>query len=119
MKLTKHRKSSAEASASTKRHRSQHMETAREAIAGTSNEAAQTQHTHELNRLSNPLRREVFKEAGLEGTMHIDKHHALAMKVAVGLTYSQQREIRRVIKGRGVKIAHEGAEQKVARVDWR
>ncbi|GFN96998.1 amine oxidase [Plakobranchus ocellatus] len=115
MKLTKHRKSSAEASAFTKRHRSQHLETAREAIAGTSKEAAQTQHTHKLNRLSNPVRREVFKEAGLEGTVHIDKHHALAMKVAVGLTYSQQREMRRVLKGRGVKIAHEGAERKVAK----
>ncbi|GFN81996.1 amine oxidase [Plakobranchus ocellatus] len=91
------------------------METAREAIAGTSKEAAQTQHTHELNRLLNPVRREVFKEAGLEGTVHIDKHHALAMKVAVGLTYSQQREIRRVLKGRGEKIAHEGAERKVAK----
>ncbi|GFO05389.1 ATP-dependent RNA helicase a-like protein [Plakobranchus ocellatus] len=115
MKLTKHRKSSAEASASAKRHRSQHMETAREAITGTSKEAAQTQHTHELNRLSNPVRREVFKEAGLEGTVHIDKHHALAMKVAVGLTYSQQRKIRTVLKGRGVKIAQEGVERKVAK----
>ncbi|GFO28488.1 amine oxidase [Plakobranchus ocellatus] len=37
------------------------------------------------------------------------------MKMAVGPTYSQQREIRRVLKGRGVKIAHEGAERKVVK----
>ena len=46
MKITNPRKSSADSSASTKRKRLQHMETTREAIAGTSKEATQkTAHT--------------------------------------------------------------------------
>ena len=114
MKITNPRKSSADSSASTKRKRSQHIEKTREAIAGTSKEATQKQHTHELNRLSNPVRREVFKKTGLESRVHIDKHHALAMKEAVGLTYSQQRELRHFMRESGVRIAHEGAERKVA-----
>ena len=114
MKITNPRKSSADSSASTKRKLSQHIETTREAIAGTSKEATQKQHTHELNRLSNPVCREVFKKTGLESRVHIDKHHALAMKEAVGLTYSQQRELRHFMRESGVRIAHEGAERKVA-----
>ena len=114
MKITNPRKSSADSSASTKRKRSQYIKTNREAIAGTSKEATQKQHTHELNRLSNPIRREVFKKTGLESTVHIDKHHALAMKEAMELTYSQQRELRHFMRESGVRIAHEGAERKVA-----
>ena len=55
-------------------------------MAGPSNEATLEQQSHELNRLPNPVRREVFKAAGLEGTVHIDENHALALKVVVGLT---------------------------------
>ena len=36
------------------------------------------------------------------------------MKEAVGLTYSQQRELRHFMRESGVRIAHEGAERKVA-----
>ncbi|GFS05270.1 NRAG8 protein, partial [Elysia marginata] len=112
IKITSNRKSTAKASASTKRKRSQEIETAREMVAGTSKQALHTQQTNELNRLSKPVRREVFKDTGLESTVHIDEQKSLAMKVNVGLTYSQQREMRRVLKGCGVTIANEHAEQK-------
>ena len=115
MKVTNHRKSSAEISASTKRKRCQDIEKARETMAGPSKQATLEQQSHELNRLPNPVRREVFKTAGLEGTVHIDENHALALKVAVGLTCSQQRELKRVFKENGVTFAHEGAERKVAK----
>ncbi|GFO15139.1 nrag8 protein [Plakobranchus ocellatus] len=113
IKITNKRKSSKDATSSTKRKRSQQIKTVREAVAGTSKQTIQTQHVHELQRLQNPVRRKIFKEAGLESTVHIDKHKSLAMKVSVGLTYSQQREIRRVLKESGVTMAHEGAERKV------
>ncbi|GFR77563.1 SH3 and PX domain-containing protein 2B [Elysia marginata] len=112
MKITNYRKPSASASTSTKRQRSQQIETAREIVAGTSKPSLHTQQTHELNRLSKLVRREVFKDTGLESTVHIDEQKSLAMKVNVGLTYSQQREIKRVLKGCGVTVAHEGAERK-------
>ena len=54
-------------------------------MAGPSKEATLEQQSHELNRFPNPVRREVFKAAGLEGTVHIDENHALALKVAEGL----------------------------------
>ena len=79
-------------------------------MAEPSQEATLEQQSHELNRLPNPIRREVFKAAGLEGTVHIDENHALAHKVAVGLTCSQQREMKQVFKENGVTFAHEGAE---------
>ena len=114
MKVTSHRKSSADASASPKRKRSQNMETYREAIARSSKESTLNQQTHELNTLSHPVHQEVFKATGLESTEHIDKNEALAMKVVVGLTYCQEREMRWVFKDSGVKIANEGAEREVA-----
>ncbi|GFR85064.1 amine oxidase [Elysia marginata] len=114
MKITSNRKSTAKASASTKRKRSQEIETAREMVAGTSKQALHTQQTDELNRLSKPVRREVFKDTGLECTVHIDEQKSLAMKVNVGLTYSQQRGMRHVLKGCGVTIANERAERKAA-----
>ncbi|GFR65653.1 immune-associated nucleotide-binding protein 5 [Elysia marginata] len=114
MRITSNRKFSTNASTSTKRKRSQQIETARELVAGTSKQALHTQHTHELNRLSKPVHREVFKDTGLESTVHIDEQKSLAMKVNAGLTYSQQREMRRVLKGCGVTIANERAERKAA-----
>ena len=36
------------------------------------------------------------------------------MKEAVGLKYSQQREMRRFLRKSGVRVAHEGAERKAA-----
>ena len=112
MKVTNHRKSFADISASTQRKRCQDIEKARETMAGPSKEATQEQQSHELNRLPNPVRREVFKAAGL---VSIDENHALALKVAVGLTHLQQREMKRVFKENEVTFAHEGAEQKVAK----
>ncbi|GFS00066.1 amine oxidase [Elysia marginata] len=118
MKITNYRKPSAStarsASTSTKRQRSQQIETAREIVVGTSKPSLHSQQTHKLNRLSKPVCREVIKDTGLESTVHIDEHKSLAIKVNVGLTYSQQREIKRVLKGCGVTVAHEGAERKVA-----
>ena len=84
-------------------------------MAGPSKEATLEQQSHKLNRLPNPVRWEVFKAAGLEGTVHIAENQDLALKVAVGLTYSQQREMKRVFKENGVTFAHEGAERKVAK----
>ena len=115
MKVTNHRKSTAKISASTTRKRCQDIEKARETMARPSKEATLKQQSHELNRLPNPVCREVFKAAGLEGTVHIDENHALALKVVVGLTCSQQREMKRVLKENGVTFNHEGAERKVAK----
>ncbi|GFR92946.1 hypothetical protein ElyMa_000880000 [Elysia marginata] len=86
MKITNCRKPSTEASTSSRRERSQQIETTRTSIAGTSKQAQQTQHTHELNRLTKPVRREVFKDAGLESSVYIDEQTSLAMRVNVGLT---------------------------------
>ena len=76
-------------------------------MAGPSKRATLEQQSHELSRLPNPVRREVFKAAGLESTVHIDEDHAIALKV--GLTCLQQRKMKWVFKENGVKFAHEGA----------
>ena len=60
-------------------------------MSGPSKEATLEQQSHELNRLPYPVRREVFKAAGFESKVHIDENHALTLKLAVGLTYSQKR----------------------------
>ena len=111
-KITSYRKTSDLASSPTRKLRSNQLNRHRKVVAGTSRQSLEAQHASDFKRQPRVVRRNILAKSGIKEKVFVDAKFALAMKEALGLTWHQEKERRRLWKKVGVSIASEHQERK-------
>ena len=103
-KITRPRKASLNASASTKRERTRQLKRLRNEIAGQDKSSQHIQLSGEIKSLPQSTKEQVCAEAGVQSSARFDCREGLHIKNNTGLTWCQLRRLKKLLAARGVKF---------------
>jgi hypothetical protein len=107
------RKESSDIRTPTKRKRTATLQNTLKRISGKSPKSVESQQLHHLSRFSHTTRRDIYNIHKKYNRIKIFKDKALALKEALGMTWTKWRINKRFLKTLGVDFEHEGSERKL------
>ncbi|GFO46704.1 amine oxidase [Plakobranchus ocellatus] len=91
----------------TKRKRAKILNKVRSYVAGYSGESTDTQLATELKTLPTTRRQKIVLKAGVKQKLKISRHHTLAMKEALGMSWRQGKKHGKLLKKVGIHLDSE------------
>ena len=101
------RKHSTQVKTPTKRRRVGLVHGYRSFVAGPSKTSADTQLARELKSLPTTRKQQIVQTAGVKQKIKISRHHTLAIKEALGLSWRQGRKHGKLLKNVGIQLESE------------
>ncbi|GFO01213.1 amine oxidase, partial [Plakobranchus ocellatus] len=99
----------------TKRKRDRILHNVRSYVAGTSETSADTQLATELKTLPSTRRQIVTQKAGIKQKIKISRHHTLAIKEALSMSWRQGRKHGKLLREVGIQLENEKSVRDLAK----
>ena len=112
-KVVKPRKSSTQVSSPTRRQRAGFVGQIRLDVSGGTAEDEIQQHGTEIKKATKIKRARLLEAAGYKESVFLCREKALAMRAALGLSWTQHRKQKRILKRIGVRIESEKKQRQV------